>query len=144
MNPQKVSTILDWAWLIFLCYGRSFLGFYYFYWCFIRNFSKLAKLFTSLIKKNTPCDWTLTCQSAFDNLKKMVTKAQILAHYKQGLRTIVEPNSSDYISSRVIFQLGKNKLLHLVAFFSKKLNPAKYNYKIYDKELLAIICCFKQ
>ena len=29
--------------------------------------------------------------------------------------------------------------MHPVAFFSKKLIPAECNYKIYDKELLAII-----
>jgi hypothetical protein len=34
-------------------------------------------------------------------------------------------------------------ILHLVAFFLKKLILAKCNYKIYDKELLAIICCFE-
>jgi hypothetical protein len=26
---------------------------------------------------------------------------------------------------------------------SKKYNPAEYNYKIYDKELLAIVRCFE-
>ena len=45
----------------------------------------------------------------------------------------------DYISSRIFFQLRENGLLYLIAFFSKNLNPAKYNYKIYDKKLLAII-----
>ena len=74
----------------------------------------------------------------------MVTKAPILAHYKQGLRTIMEANSSDYVSSRVLFQLGKDRLLYLVAFFFKNLNPAECNYEIYDKELLAIIQCFEQ
>ena len=74
----------------------------------------------------------------------MVTEAPILAHYKQGLRTIVETDSSDYVSSGVFFQLGKDGLLHPVAFFSKNPNPAECNYKIYDKELLAIIWCFKQ
>jgi hypothetical protein len=34
-------------------------------------------------------------------------------------------------------------ILHLVAFFSKKLIPTECNYEIYDKELLAIICCFE-
>ena len=31
-----------------------------------------------------------------------------------------------------------------MAYFLKWLSPAKYNYKIYNKELLAIIRCFKQ
>jgi len=30
-------------------------------------------------------------------------------------------------------------VLHLVVFFSQKLVPTEYNYKIYNKELLAII-----
>ena len=74
----------------------------------------------------------------------MVTKALILAHYKQGVKTIVETDSSDYVSSRVLSQLGDNGLLHPVVFFSKNLNPAECNYEIYDKELLAIIRSFEQ
>ena len=74
----------------------------------------------------------------------MVTEAPILAHYKQGLRTIVETDSSDYVSSGVLSQLGEDGLLYPVAFFSKNLNPAECNYEIYDKELLAIIRCFEQ
>jgi hypothetical protein len=30
------------------------------------------------------------------------------------------------------------------AFFSKKLLPAKYNYEIYDKEILAIVRCLEE
>ena len=69
----------------------------------------------------------------------MVTKAPILTYYKQGLKTIVKTNFFKYISSRIFFQLGKNRLLYPIAFFSKNLKLAKCNYKIYDKELLAII-----
>ncbi len=74
----------------------------------------------------------------------MVTEVSILAHYKQGLKPIVETDSSDYVSSGVLSQLGEDGLLHLVAFFPKNINPAKCNDEIYDKELLAIIRCFKQ
>ena len=144
IDPQKVSTILDWAQPTSLRHIRSFLGFCNFYRRFIRDFSKLAKPLTSLTKKDTPFDWLSACQSVFDSLKKMVTKAPILAHYKQGVKTIVETDSSDYVSSGVLSQLGDDGLLHPVAFFSKNLNPAKCNYEIYDKELLAIIRCFEQ
>lgn len=56
----------------------------------------------------------------------------------------METNLFDYISSRIFSQLGKDGLLPLVVYFLKNLNPVKYNYKIYDKKLLAIICCFEQ
>ena len=74
----------------------------------------------------------------------MVTEAPILAHYKQGLKTIVKTDFSDYVSSGVLFQLGEDGLLHSVTFFFKNLNPVECNYEIYDKELLAIIRCFEQ
>ena len=69
----------------------------------------------------------------------MVIEALILAHYKQGLRIIMETNFSDYISNIILSQLGEDGLLHPIVFFSKNLNPVKCNYKIYEKELLAII-----
>ena len=78
MDPLKVSTILDWAQPTSLRHVRSFLGFCNFYRRFIRDFSKLAKPLTGLTKKNIPFNWSLACQSAFDNLKKMVTEAPIV------------------------------------------------------------------
>lgn len=47
------------------------------------------------------------------------------------------------ISSEVFFWLDKDRLLYFIIFFYKNLNLAKCNYKIYDKELLVIICYFK-
>ena len=40
--------------------------------------------------------------------------------------------------------MDKNGLLHLVAYFSRKIALTKCHYKIYNKKLLAIICCFKE
>ena len=74
----------------------------------------------------------------------MVTEAPIFAYYKQGLKTIMKTDFSDYVSSGVFSQLEEDGLLYLIAFFSKNLNPVECNYEIYDKELLAIIRCFEQ
>lgn len=63
----------------------------------------------------------------------------MLIYYKQGLITIVKVDSFDYVNNRDLFQLDKNRLLYPITFFSKNLNSAECNYKIYDKELLAII-----
>lgn len=56
----------------------------------------------------------------------------------------METNFSDHVNSGVFSWLGKNELLHLIACFFKNPNPAKCNYKIYNKELLAIIKYFEQ
>ena len=51
---------------------------------------------------------------------------------------------SDYIVARVLSQKDDKRVLHLVAYFSRKISLAKCNYKIYNKELLAIIRCFEE
>ena len=82
-------------------------------------------------------------KSAFNSFKKILTEVLILAYYKQGLKTIVKIDSFDYVSSGVLSELGEDRLLHLIAFFLKNLNSIEYNYKIYNKELLAIIQSFE-
>jgi hypothetical protein len=37
-----------------------------------------------------------------------------------------------------------DRILHPVAYFSKKHSPAKCNYEIYDKELMVIIYAFEE
>lgn len=74
----------------------------------------------------------------------MIFETLILVYYKQDFKIIVKIDLFYYISNRVFFQLSKDKLLHFVMFFSKNLTLAKYNDKIYNKKLFAIIYCFKQ
>jgi hypothetical protein len=45
----------------------------------------------------------------------------------------------DFATGAVLEQKGKDGLWHPVAFYSKSLNEHERNYKIYNKELLAII-----
>ena len=56
----------------------------------------------------------------------------------------METNSSDYVNAGVLSQPDNNGILHPVAYFSQRMSPAECNYEIYDKELLAIIRCFKE
>ena len=63
----------------------------------------------------------------------MVIEILIFAHYKQDLKIIVKTELFDYISNRVFFELGENRLLYPIVFFLKNLNPVEYNYEIYDK-----------
>jgi hypothetical protein len=55
----------------------------------------------------------------------------------------LETDSLDYVSGGVLSQKDDEGRLHPIAFYSKNLLSAEYNYEIYDKELLAIIKCFE-
>lgn len=72
-------------------------------------------------------------------MKKSVTEALILIYSKQGLKIIVKTNFSDYIGSKVFFHLGKDKLLYLITIHFKNRNYVECNYRIYDKDVIAII-----
>lgn len=62
----------------------------------------------------------------------MITKILIHAHYEQSFRTYIQSNFSDYICYGNFYKLGDDKLLYTIALFFNNLNPAKYNYKMYD------------
>ena len=53
-------------------------------------------------------------------------------------------DASDQVQESVLSQLDKSENLHLVVFHSQKFTKSELNYKIYNKELLAIVKAFKQ
>jgi hypothetical protein len=60
------------------------------------------------------------------------------------LKTFLESDSFDYVSVEILSQKENDDHIKSIIYFSKTLFFAECNYEIYDKELLAIIRCFKQ
>ncbi|KAG5338644.1 hypothetical protein C0989_006733 [Termitomyces sp. Mn162] len=57
----------------------------------------------------------------------------------------VEADSSNFATGAVLSQQSlEDGKWHLVAFYSKSLNAVEQNYKIHDKEMLAIIWSFEE
>jgi RNase H-like domain found in reverse transcriptase len=52
---------------------------------------------------------------------------------------LLETNALDKAIKGCISQIGDNKILYLIVYYSKKLLLAKLNYNVYNKELLAIV-----
>jgi hypothetical protein len=59
-------------------YIRSFMGITDYYRRFIKGFSRIACLITSLQKKGIKFNWSQKCQYNFDNLKGLLTTTPIL------------------------------------------------------------------
>jgi len=55
----------------------------------------------------------------------------------------VEADASDYAIGGVLSIKYKDKKWRPVAFISKSLNATEQNYKIHDKEMLAVIRCLE-
>ena len=73
----------------------------------------------------------------------MFITAPILQHFNLNWMSVIKANLSNYITKGILSQYNKDGVLYPIIYFLKRLNPAEYNYKIYNKELLAIIKYFK-
>ena len=83
-------------------------------------------------------------QHAFESIKEAFSTAPILQHFDPEKECVVETDASDYVSSAVLSQPDHEGVLCPVAFLSRRHLPAECNYKIYDKELLAIVRAFEE
>ncbi|GKD36164.1 reverse transcriptase domain-containing protein, partial [Tanacetum coccineum] len=83
---------------------RSFLGHAGFYRRFIQDFSKIARLMTHLLEKETPFVFSKDCIDAFQTLKKKLTEALILIVLYWNLPFKLMCDASDFVIGAVLGQ----------------------------------------
>ncbi len=135
--------IVEWSILINLTQIQFFIDFCNFYWCFIKNFSKIVHFMIQLTQKKIIFEWNEVCQIVFDHMKRCMIETFILRHFDQTRETILEINSFNYVNDEILSQYDDEEVLHLIVFYSKNMSSAECNYKIYDKKLLIIIWAFE-
>jgi hypothetical protein len=84
-----------------------------------------------------------TMTKSFEKLKHCFITAPILTHFDPHHEFIVETDAVDFILGSILSQTAEDKKLQLNAFHSRKFSLAEINYEIHNKELLAIVDCFK-
>ena len=123
---------------------QHFLGCANFYRRFIREYSKITLPMTnstSLAKQDRQS--TPEIQQAQTQLVQAFTTAPVLRHFDPEEPAIVETNACDFALGGILSQ-KHNGRLHPIAFHSRKFTEAEINYNTVDKELLAIVDCFKR
>ena len=119
MDPSKVSTILQWPEPHNVKDIQFFLGFANFYSRFISDDSKITVPLTRLTRKGTLWDFSNTCQSSFESLKKAFTTAPVLARWSPGDPLIVETDTSDYTLGAILSTIDpSDNQVHPIAFHS--------------------------
>jgi hypothetical protein len=76
-------------------------------------------------------------------LKKQFTIAAILTYLVTMKTCIVETDTTGFCPGGILSQKDDEGSRHRIGFHSKKFQPAEINFKVYNKELLAIIDAFK-
>lgn len=137
-NPEKTRAVQEFP--IPKCPKdvKSFLGLVSYYRRFIPNISKIAKPLTNLLKKNVEFNWKNEQQLAFENLKKALTSAPILAYPDFTKPFLLTCDASNQAISAILSQgpIGSDRP---IAYASRTLNKAESNYSVTEKECLAII-----
>ena len=144
MDPVKTSAIDTWESPKCVKDVQGFLGFANFYRRFIKDFTKLVSSLTALTRKDKEFQWTPIEKTAFQAIKKAFSSASMLLHFDPDKECTVETDASDYVSGAVFSQPDHEGILCPVAFMSRRHLPAECNYKIYDKELMAIVQAFEK
>ena len=137
MKQEKIKAVKEWRTLTKIKDVESFLGFANFYRRFIHNFSHTARPLNEL-KGKKEWKWEKEHQEAFEELKEKITSQPVLALPKREGKFRVETDASGHAIGGVLSQEQEGKWKP-IAFLSRTMQPAERNYKIYDKELLAIV-----
>ena len=122
---------------------QKFMGLANYYRRFIQEFSRIAKPLNTLVGKDRKWEWGAEQQGAFEELKRRFTTEPVLAIPDRDQEMRVEADASDYAMGGTLLVKGEDGKWRPVAFISKSLSPAERNYKIHDKEMLAVIRCLE-
>lgn len=138
VDPAKVAVIRDWKQPTNVHGVRSFVGLATYFRKFIEKFSKMVMALTHLTKKDVPFIWSAACQKAFDDVKRALTNAPVLALPNFSLPFVVICDASKEGLGAVLMQQGKP-----LAYESRRLLPAEVNYTVTEQELLAVVHALK-
>jgi len=140
MDPVKIAGVTEWPAPTNKREVQSFLGFTNFYRRFIRNFSEHACPLFDLTRNDSGWHWGEAERTAFARLKGSVTSAPVLISPDPTKPFRIKADSANFATGAVLSQISsEDKKWHPVAFLSKSLSPIEQNYKIHNKEMLAII-----
>ena len=92
-----------------------------------------------LLENNHQWKWTEQCETAFYNVKEMITSEQVLTHYDPSLPLRLACDASPVGIGAVLSHVMNDGTERPIAFASRTLTKTEQGYAQIDKEALAII-----
>jgi len=92
-----------------------------------------------MVKKDRKWEWTEKQEKAFKKLIEKFIQKPVLAAPDLDKKIRMEVDVSDYAMGSVLLMECEDGKWRLVAFLSNSLSKIERNYKIHNKEMLAII-----
>ena len=123
---------------------RGFLGCVGYYRRFIEYYARIAVPLTELLKNDTPYIWTEIRQEAFEELKRRLVTAPILAVPDWAKDFHVTLDASGWCLGAVLWQHDKADRERPIYYASRQMSPAERNYTTTEREALAVIYACKK
>lgn len=133
-GDEKIQAVRDWPRPDSVRKLREFLGLAGYYRKFVQNFGIISRPLTDMLKKGTLFIWTPTADTTFQELKKALVQASVLALPDFRKKFVVETDASATGVGAVLMQDS-----HPVAYLSKALRPHNMGLSAYEKECLALM-----
>ena len=143
MQKEKVEGVLNWPALRNVKEVQKFLGLANYYRRFIKDFARIVVLLHVLVRKEQKWKWKKKQEEVFGKLKAVFTTELVLVIPDIDKKIRVKADVSDYATEGVLSTKCENGKWRPVAFISKSLNATEHNYKIHNKEMLAVIRCLE-
>ncbi|KAL5577791.1 hypothetical protein UlMin_019490 [Ulmus minor] len=105
---------------------------------FISRSSEKCHLFFSTLRKSKYFEWTLTCEQAFQDLKKYLTSPSLLSKPKDGEQLFIYLVVSKGTVSAVLVREEESRQFP-VYYVSKSLLDAEAHYTQLEKLALALV-----
>ncbi|UYV61089.1 K02A2.6-like [Cordylochernes scorpioides] len=118
---------------------RQFMGLANYYRKFVKDFSKISFPLVRLTRKNQPFIWNEEVEESFAKLKMALSTKPVLAIYNPDYPSKVYTDASKYGIGAILTQIGPDNEEHVIAYYSKTLQPHQENYSAYEMECLAVI-----
>ena len=96
--------------------------------------SNILTPLTKMTSKLGTWNWTEEHQKAFEHMKQSISRETLLGYSNFIKPFVIHTDASKVQLGTVISQDDK-----LMAFYSRKLNPAQINYTTTERELLSIV-----
>ncbi|KEP45877.1 putative Transposon Tf2-1 polyprotein [Rhizoctonia solani 123E] len=139
LDPIKIQAVQEWPAPTNRKELQSFLGLAKFLHRFAKDFSKIAQPLNNLISPSADWKWNNCEQESFEELKRVITEAPVLAHADPSRTYYLETDPSGTAMGAVLSQRQEDGRLHPVSFMSESFKGVELNWDTHDKELHAII-----
>lgn len=138
VNPEKVSAITEFPRPSSPTGVKRFVGLASWYRRFVPNFSSIMDPLHKLTGKNKPFVWSEACEDAFNEIKKLLTSAPILACPDFSREFIIHCDASGVGLGAILAQQFDDGE-RVIAYASRSLRKEERNYTATELECLCVL-----